>query len=1353
MKLHLPKGLRAAVLAAISLTFATQTAEARKLPTLPAAAYEMLYIEAARNMDNAAEASNSNSETHVGIKGVDKVNADGLLVDDANKVLWFRKEKADALEFTNPNNPTNPHIDPNTTDWVLEIVAKDVECTYVLDETEHEPKRGVTFWQNGYVGTTESRDELYLESGLTSGLSRETLTVTPIGNIHLAVFNTSAGENMDSDQIVARLSRQWTNFDPFDIKFTFYWDADAGSPAPDGTPRGCMVFAGAYLVDNSTGAPVEIKDISTTLKGHVVWESIVLDPYFLTQNTDTEIGWTDRYSAGGFYATGPDNMTVDMKLYIPGTEKAWMVREQADIQDLYDGKYMDTTGAKDEARKLTEEDTLTFCGDAGTIYLSKGELTYNNPTLVTSDVRSGVVAKSVGFGAAKGAKLTVADHVLDSTVFTTANDGVGTGLRITGSGTVVLEISDAGAQNVLEFDSIGKRSNLELKSSSHVNVRLMEGGVGELTTITRNADSGKGDLTVTMVVDEDPTTSMTFKSLSNQNGGITVIGGDRVEGGTNRLDLQTLDAAGDLNLRIKTSVAGDINAAGNMSVEENSKAANVSVGGAFTMQGEGSKLTTSKLTVGEGISLTAGNSLAATEIAAAQVGLQTNADLSDSITANSLQADRISIEVASVDVEGNVLLDEEGAPVVAGMSITRQPLAREAAAPAGTPLLSGSVRLTKDGVSASQLAAGCTVSFDSDSLASVNVGKVEDMTLTVGGTTVLSQADSSAAMTMDANSVATAGDVVTEQLTLPKGYSVKAGKITSANGVNAGGATFTGETTMTKAEISGTSMTAAAISTGTAQLADNYELNRAVLTADSVTVGNNVALNQVTLKSDKIITKGKVSISGFTILGGKSFAGAGSDAFTVGASLDSLGMTGNLNGGDISLKHITVNGANLVFSDDPGKSATYTLLTANGGDIDYKWTSQTGKDVLLPYLPSYVLIDDVWVENKQLKLKGHKDQNFIETELTDNATRKAALKALKEATPAAKDSSLKGIIEHLGQVNLYSMDELRDVLTAVAGASTAALADSQRRGIQDVQKGLRNRIIQMGGGTNAGLTTDWKYAGIQAWAQADGSFTSSNTKDGDPGYDFNTWGATVGANLDLTANTVVGMSFSASYGELDVDSPDRASGNNDAYYLNLFARHQKERWVQMLIFTYGTNDIDLERTVQSYKGKGSTNGTSFSAYYEIGYTYGLNYEFTHILQPMVSVSLTSAKVDGYVEKGSIGDAALTYDGDSYVYGSVGIGARYQGVLYKTVHERNAVVEARALVTQDFGDTTDEAMVAVGDGEQFKVYGADTTGTGFELGVGISLPVEQHTTLYADADATFRADYTGFRANLGVRYDF
>ena len=63
------------------------------------------------------------------------------------------------------------------------------------------------------------------------------------------------------------------------------------------------------------------------------------------------------------------------------------------------------------------------------------------------------------------------------------------------------------------------------------------------------------------------------------------------------------------------------------------------------------------------------------------------------------------------------------------------------------------------------------------------------------------------------------------------------------------------------------------------------------------------------------------------------------------------------------------------------------------------------------------------------------------------------------------------------------------------------------------------------------------------------------------------------------------------------------------------------------------------------------------------------------------------------------------------------------------------------------------MGFIGTYNNFTVKGADSSGFGLELGAGLSLPIEQQTTLFADADLTLRPDYNGFRANIGLRYDF
>ena len=477
-----------------------------------------------------------------------------------------------------------------------------------------------------------------------------------------------------------------------------------------------------------------------------------------------------------------------------------------------------------------------------------------------------------------------------------------------------------------------------------------------------------------------------------------------------------------------------------------------------------------------------------------------------------------------------------------------------------------------------------------------------------------------------------------------------------------------------------------------------------------------------------------------------SFGGAEGTAFyseNVGDSMTLTGVISEDESGSVTLNvtNMTVDASTLTFTEE-GEEVTYTILAANGNN-SYSVDDNLTEDITAPAYTWATIVSD----GKTISVSGVYNETLYKKQLVGDSENRANTMAALEENAAVEGSVAAQLHDTLGDVMKKSLKNRQEILDAISGASISALADSQRRGVQDVQSSLRNRIIQMGG------TRDEESMGIQAWAQADSSFTSSNSGDEAVGYDYNTWGATVGANVDLSENVVVGMSFSASYGELDVDSADKATGNNDAYYVNFFTRHQTGRWTQLLILTVGSNDMDLTRKVDTYTAEGSTSGSSYSAYYELGYTLGLTDDFTHVIQPMVSASITSAKVDGYKESGTIGNAGLEYDGNSYVYGTVGIGLRYQGVLFESIFERNGVLELRGQVTQDFGDTTDEATVSMAGGKPGSVYGTDTSGTGFNVGAGLSIPVQMQTTIFADADMTIRTDYTGFRASVGFRYDF
>lgn len=699
---------------------------------------------------------------------------------------------------------------------------------------------------------------------------------------------------------------------------------------------------------------------------------------------------------------------------------------------------------------------------------------------------------------------------------------------------------------------------------------------------------------------------------------------------------------------------------------------------------------------------------------------------------------------------------------------------------APAPLLSDTVYIGKNGIVAGTIAGNTRITIASESTSGVTATNINGSELVIGNTTVITNLVHSGGAAMfipnaGKGHFTSTGKLSADTFTLPDGYTLNSSDLTIKEGLNAKVVMTSGETHAKDIVVDSKSVTFSKLQTGLLELKDNIAVVGAEIeTTEGAYAGNNVTLAGALIKgnmstgenarisnvtTEGILTTGQnarlenvtfkntYKSTGYTELknisvGDVTFGGTNGDAFSIGTKCEKLVFSGTLNdsetGVTLAIDNMAVDISNLTFGAD---ETSYDLMLASEGNS----YTLNPKDIAI-YAPSYTYAD-ITTDGSTISITGRFDEAAAKQELTDTEQRATSMAALEYAMATTNDPVVNELHDMLGRVINTTLEQRHELLDAISGASITALADSQRRGVQDVQSSLRNRIIQMGG------AYDSESSGLQAWAQADGSFSSTDGGDDAPGYDYNTWGATVGANFDLTENLVVGMSFSASYGEIDVDGPDRATGNNDAYYVNLFARHQSERWMQMLIITAGMNDMDLERNVASYTGSGTTEGTSISAYYELGYTLGLNEEFTHILQPLVSASITSAKIDGYTESGTIGGAALEYDGDSLVYGTVGIGFRYQGVLSQSVHERNTVLEIRALLTQDFGDTTDEAKVAMAGGEMFSVSGTDTTGTGYTLGAGLTIPVEVQTTIFADVDMTIRPDFTGIRANVGMRYDF
>ncbi len=330
-----------------------------------------------------------------------------------------------------------------------------------------------------------------------------------------------------------------------------------------------------------------------------------------------------------------------------------------------------------------------------------------------------------------------------------------------------------------------------------------------------------------------------------------------------------------------------------------------------------------------------------------------------------------------------------------------------------------------------------------------------------------------------------------------------------------------------------------------------------------------------------------------------------------------------------------------------------------------------------------------------------------------------------------------------------------EAMASVAGSSTAAMGMALSGDVERQLRSIRNRTTTMGVNqcvVNEGMPY------FNAWVNAEGNFGEMD-KDGlASGYKLDSWGGTVGFDVDVNPNLTLGLALTAMYGDLTVDGPDTLDGDMDTIYVSAFARYSKQAWTHTFIGTIGLMDASYDRTVnyggKSYTAQGDTDGMAFGLMYEVGRVYSIDEDGDACWQPVFNVAYRHSSVGGYTEKGT--DAALKVDDQTLDTITLGAGARVQAVVGENIFNRTSVFEARALAKFDIGDTASEADVALVNGTGHgTVESAELGAFGVELGAGLSVPVgdDNDGTIFFDVSAELRSGYTEFNGTVGYRINF
>ena len=333
--------------------------------------------------------------------------------------------------------------------------------------------------------------------------------------------------------------------------------------------------------------------------------------------------------------------------------------------------------------------------------------------------------------------------------------------------------------------------------------------------------------------------------------------------------------------------------------------------------------------------------------------------------------------------------------------------------------------------------------------------------------------------------------------------------------------------------------------------------------------------------------------------------------------------------------------------------------------------------------------------------------------------------------------------------------QIQEALAAVAGSSTAVLGSAFSADVERQLKAIRNRTTTMGV-SQCEVNENMPY--YNAWINGEGNHRELSSDGLAAGYTHDSWGGTVGFDVDMTPKVTMGLALTAMYGDIESDAADKAEGTMDTMYLSAFARYASNAWVHTFVATVGRADVTLDRTVKagdfSYETKGETDGMAFGFMYEVGRVFAANEEGTTCWQPVVNVAFRSSSISGYEEEGS--DAGLSVGDQDFSTLTFGAGARFQSVVGENLYNRASIFEARALVKFDAGDTEGESTNALlnGDGKGHKINSAEVGAVGLEIGAGLTIPVGAYGgAIFVDASADLRSGYTNINGTVGYRVNF
>lgn len=272
------------------------------------------------------------------------------------------------------------------------------------------------------------------------------------------------------------------------------------------------------------------------------------------------------------------------------------------------------------------------------------------------------------------------------------------------------------------------------------------------------------------------------------------------------------------------------------------------------------------------------------------------------------------------------------------------------------------------------------------------------------------------------------------------------------------------------------------------------------------------------------------------------------------------------------------------------------------------------------------------------------------------------------------------------------------------------------------------------------------------WGDQDDKKRDNWTSGGYTGFDFNTYGITLGYDRPVSDRVVAGLSVG--YAMTDIDLDDNAGdGDIDSGMVSLYGEYQGERAYLDAVLTYGRMDYDNTRNLQvgaiQRTARSDHDGTLWSAYLEGGHPI---YRDQWQIEPFLSLQYIHLDEDSFRESGA-GDVNLDVDDDKTesLVSQAGIRAAH------TTQRKSGrlVMDAGLAWVHDF-DIDDRVITASYTGAPataFSVKGRNIDRNGAALDLGLTFQNKRNLTTSVRLGAEISDNYHDKGIMGQIRYEF